>query len=323
MKNRNYWCYRINREAIDFFAEELMLGRLRQGWGYDKGQNLRKMTVDEGAGRNRAMLKVRKGDILLIPHLPVREEVAIVKATEDWETGYRFKIDSKHKDYGHIFPVKFIKSFTRGNKEVTANLRSTLKNKLRFWNINHCAADVEKLLTVRNDLKTFQEWDDRLQSSTESVFEEFFNEQSFADTLYDKLNEQFANAEWEQALIHGLRQLFPFYTIEKVGGTNEQYHGTDILVRLPSISPDYGYAIAIQVKDYEGYVHPEVIDQINKADYWQDENVKLIDKIVITTKANKDDNEHLLNNDSDVKFIFADELKKILLEIGKSFIGIK
>jgi len=44
-------------------------------------------------------------------------------------------------DYGHIFPARFIKRFTRNNENVTGNLRSTLKNPSRFWSINHYSDD--------------------------------------------------------------------------------------------------------------------------------------------------------------------------------------
>jgi hypothetical protein len=322
---KNYWGYRIDNSRIDFFSEELNAGRLRQGWGYNEGQDLRDMTVDEGAGRNRAMLKVKKGDILLVPHLPAWDDVAIVEATEDWESGYRFEIDPELEDYGHIFPAKFIKPFTRNNEKVPAAVRSTLKNIQRFWNINHCSEDIGELLSTEDDLSMSQGWDERLESATNRIFNETFHQTDFANKLYDKLNRQFGNEEWEHALVYGLQQLFPSYIVERVGGTIEQHHGTDILVKLPGILPDFYYAIAIQVKDYSGFVSKDVIDQINKADkYWQDnENVKLIDKIVIITKADREENMHLPDNDSNVKFIFAGELNALLLEIGKRIIGIK
>lgn len=61
--------------------------------------------------------------------------------------------------------------------------------------------------------------------------------------------------------------------------------------------------------------------QINKAEVLNDENLKLIDKIVIVTKAEKELNAKLLENDQDVNFIFAEDLKEILTEIGKKIIG--
>ena len=326
MSKKNYWCYRIDTSRIKFFTKELNEGRLRQGWGWDEAQDLRNFKLDEGAGRNRPMFnKVKKGDILLIPQLPNWGEVALVEATEDWNKGYVFEIDQTLGDYGHIFPAKYLKKFSRNNENVTGNLRSTLKNPSRFWNINHYSDDVEILLSSQlTELSKRQDHNSRLESSIGIVFNEVFDEKLFADKLYEKLTEQFTREEWEFALVYGLKQIFPFYQIERVGGKEEKNHGTDILIKLPSLLSNYSYAIAIQVKDYDGFVGNEVISQINKADaYWESENLKLIEKIVIITKAKKDDNIRLLEHDKNVKFIFATELKQLLSEIGKCFTGMK
>ena len=326
MSKKNYWCYRIDTSRIKFFTKELNEGRLRQGWGWDEAQDLRDFKLDEGAGRNRPMFnKVKKGDILLIPQLPNWGEVALVEATEDWNKGYVFEIDQTLGDYGHIFPAKYLKKFSRNNENVTGNLRSTLKNPSRFWNINHYSDDVEILLSSQlTELSKRQDHNSRLESSIGIVFNEVFDEKLFADKLYEKLTEQFTREEWEFALVYGLKQIFPFYQIERVGGKEEKNHGTDILIKLPSLLSNYSYAIAIQVKDYDGFVGNEVISQINKADaYWESENLKLIEKIVIITKAKKDDNIRLLEHDKNVKFIFATELKQLLSEIGKCFTGMK
>lgn len=54
-KGKNFWGYRICNESAEFFCKELNEGRLRQGWGYELGQNLRNLTVDEGASYNLKM----------------------------------------------------------------------------------------------------------------------------------------------------------------------------------------------------------------------------------------------------------------------------
>lgn len=326
MRKRNYWCYRVDTSKIKYFTDELNEGRLRQGWGWDDAQDLRNFKMDEGAGRNRPIFnKVKKGDILLIPQIPNWGEVALVEATEDWNKGYVFEIDPTLGDYGHIFPAKYLKKFSRNNENVTGNLRSTLKNPSRFWNINHYSDDVEILLSSQvTELSKRQDHNSRLESSIGTVFNEVFDETVFADKLYEKLTEQFTREEWEFALVYGLKQMFPFYQIERVGGKEEKNHGTDILIKLPSILSNYSYGIAIQVKDYDGFVGNEVVSQINKAgNYWDSENLKLIEKIVIITKAKKDENIRLLEHDKNVKFIFATELKQLLTEIGKCFIGMK
>lgn len=324
MSDKNYWCYRVDKTRISYFVKELSEGRLRQGWGWDNAQDLRNFRLDEGAGRNMPMFKrVKKGDILLIPQLPNWGEVALVEATEDWNKGYFFEIDKNLCDYGHVFPAKYLKKFSRNNENVTGNLRSTLKNPSRFWNINHYSEDVESLLDKQvTELSKKQDYDSRLENSIGSVFNEVFDEAIFSDKLYHKFTQQFTREEWEFALVYGLRKMFPFYQIDRVGGKEEIKHGTDILIKLPSILSNHSYAIAIQVKDFEGFVGNEVISQINKADsHWNNENITLIEKIVIITKAKKNENIILLERDKSVKFIFAIELQEILKEIGKRFIG--
>ncbi len=324
MRKKHFWCYRIDTRNIKFFRSEMQENRLRQGWGWDEKQNLRDLKMDQGAKRNLPMFKkVKKGDIVLIPRLPTWGEVSIVQATEDWNTGYKFEISKEYKDYGHIFPIKYIKKFKRNNENVTGNIRGTLKNPSRFWNINHYASDVEKILSVEeSELSKNQDYKSRFENSINIIFNEIFDNQMFENKLFEKVSEQFSREEWEYALVYGLKKLFPFYQIERVGGMGEQEHGTDILVKIPSFLLNYEYCIAIQVKDYSGTVDEKVINQIDKADsYWNSENLKLIEKIVIITKAKEDKNLHLLENSSDVKFIFANDLKQLLSEIGKSFIG--
>lgn len=319
---KNYWGYRIDKNRIGFFMDELNNGRLRQGWGWHESQNLRDFKMDGGAKRNMPMFhKVKKGDILFVPRLPSWGEVAIVEATEDWNVGYQFEIYQEYGDYGHIFPARFIKRFTRNNEHVTGNIRSTLRNPSRFWNINRYVEDIEKLLSQDSLLKE-QDHHSRLTSTVGEVFNNVFDDQEFTKQIYDKLNEQFTGVEWESALVDGLQELCPFYQIERVGGKKEKNHGTDILIKLPSPLEGYQYAIAIQVKDYEGKVSESVINQINKADdYWQnEEGLKLIDKWLIITKAPKDSNNEIENNESGVKVIFANELKALLSRIAKNMI---
>jgi hypothetical protein len=321
---KNYWAYRVDKSKISFFQKELLNGNLRQGWGWLPEQELPEPKIDQGARRNLPMYNnVKRGDILLIPRLPDWDKVAIVEATEDWNKGYRFEIDRNLKDYGHIFPAKYIKRFARYNEHVK-KIRSALIGRSRFWNINNYGKYIEELLEKEQaELEKNQDHKSRLENSIGSVFNEIFNEENFSEKLYSKLIEQFGREEWEYALVHGLRQLFPHYDIQRVGGTSESEHGTDILVRIPGIIPDFEYCIAIQVKDYEGFVASDVITQINKADYWNSDSMKLIEKIVIITKAKEDENLELSNNESGVKFIFASELKQILSKIGQAYIGYK
>ena len=146
-KKRNYWGYRICNGSADYFYKELNEGRLRQGWGYDSGQDLRNLTVDDGARNNLKMYnEVKKGDILLIPRIPSWEEISIAEATEDWSVGYRYDIPKEQGDFGHIFPARFIMSFNRYSSNVKDNIRSSFHCLRRFWTMNACAEEIEKIM---------------------------------------------------------------------------------------------------------------------------------------------------------------------------------
>ena len=147
----NYWGYRIDSKYAYFLFDEVQAGRLRQGWGYKDSQNLRLDNIDESARRNLAIFnKVKKGDILLIPHMREWDEITIVEATMDFSEGYRFEIAhvEKDDDYGHIFPVRYLKKFSKHNYRVGADIKETFKCRSRFWNIDRCAEDIENILKI-------------------------------------------------------------------------------------------------------------------------------------------------------------------------------
>ena len=317
-----YWGYRIDTSQIDFFTEELEHGRLRQGWGYNLGQDLRRLTMDEGASRNVRMFnEVKKGDILLVPRLPDWDKVSIVEATEDWNKGYEFDIPKKPKDYGHIFPAKCCGAFRRGNKHVSGNIRSTLKNPSRFWNIDHYSDDIEKICAAdKEDLGHVIDDKDRLKNAIEYAFHQVFKREDFGEKVYEKLNAEFSNIQWENVLVEVLKSQYPHSHVERVGGPKEVKHGTDILIQVPGVGPEQHYAIAVQVKDHTGSVGAEVIDQIKKASHWNQPDQKLIEKVIIITRSRESENPHLV--DEDVKFIFAEELKSMLTQYALSQMGL-
>lgn len=323
---KNYWGYRINKNKIDFFRSELEQGRLRQGWGWDEKQRLTELKMDSGAKRNLPIFnKVKKGDILLIPRLPTWGEVAIAEATEDFDLGYKYEVDSSLNDYGHIFPAKLIKQFTRKNESVSGDMRSTLKNVSRFWNVGHCADAIEKIIKQSDkDLRSEQSFVNRFHNILSDSLKNSFDTDRFANELYERLNENLSNEEWEYALVEGLKKIYPApIVVERTGGILEKQHGTDILIKFPGLS-DYQYAIAIQIKDYSGHMSGYAVKQISKADdYWKSQGLVLIDKYVIVTKCKQENNAAIESIDKSVKIIFASELKGLLMKMGMSKTGFK
>ena len=311
------WGFRIATGHIEYLAEELEHGRLRQGWGYDQGQNLRNLTFDAGARRNLRMLNVRKGDLLLVPRLPVWNLVAIVEATEDWSSGYKFAIDPAIGDLGHIFPAKFVTSFARDNEHVAGDIRATLRNPSRFWNIDHLDADIRRLCETGGDLGLSKTPLEKARDIAASVFHDVLATGAFRNKVFERLNQRLEGKDWERVLQAVMTMRYPTGIVEVVQGTSEAHHGTDILVRLPDITGESRYAIAIQVKDHMGTVDTAAVEQISKADYWNEQHgLVLIQRVVVFTRATRADNANLakLEQKTGVQIVFGDALQNILDE---------
>lgn len=326
---KNYWGFRIDSRFISFFRNELFNGRLRIGWGWETGQDLRNITVDAGAKQNLPIYnRVKKGDILIVPHLPSFGEVVIAEATEDFKTGYKFEISKEYGDYGHIFPAKFVKSFVRQNENVSGDIRRSLKFKRRFWNMNAYSDDIDRLIECESDnLKNQQSKKIRYDNVIHDAFFDNFDENRFSEKIYTEMNKQFTNEEWEFALVAGLQKMLPTpINVERTGGKSEKKHGCDIMIHYPGIMDDE-YVIGIQIKDYDDVVGSLAVNQVSKADdFFEDnENVKLIDKYVIITKAKRKNNANLEKyaKQNNVKVIFADELKVLLCNMGKAAMGLE
>lgn len=320
----NYWGYRIDVKYRNYFYKELQNSRLRQGWGWNESQDLSLGNdFDSGARKNLPIYnKVKKGDILLVPRIEAWDEVVIVEATDDFNKGYLFSIDENLGDYGHIFPVRFIKRFSRNNTNVDADIRETLKCKLRFWNINRCEKSIKKILdTPAIDLVTKSNYEERFRKRVESSFDE----DAFADSIYDELNKDAQASEWEYILCEGFKRLLPdSYSIDTTSNKIEKDHGADIIIRIPGILNET-YIIAIQVKDYSSVVDIGVVDQICKADdyFSKEEGSILIDKYLIVIRSQSDVNEILINHakKKNVKILFDKDVKNLLSKMGRSFLG--
>ena len=327
-REKNYWGYRIDVKNQDFFFKELEQGRLRQGWGYAENQKLPD-TKDSDARKNFSMYNnVKKGDILLIPRLPDWGSVAIAEAAEDWDKGYKFEIDDEKKDFGHIFPARYIGCFNRHGKDVSGNIQSTLKARNRFWNISRLSKDVEKIIQNLENNKisvSVNESIENIISEEMETYLKLLNE--FSETIYKKYDDKFKAADWEKVLKNILEKIYPSeYIVENIGGIKEEKHGTDISITIPGIFENY--VIAIQIKNYKDVVNniDTIIEQINKSEEYEwSNNRKLIDKILIITSAKKKDNLNLVEKcqEKNIKVIFSEELKKLILLSNIKNIGLK
>lgn len=315
-----YWGYRIDTSSLDYFRKELCEGRLRQGWGWDPGQDLRKFGTDDfldaGAGKNRRIFEqVKEGHILLVPHLPHSEQVAIVEAVQDFELGYRF--DKTLEDYGHCFPAKLIGSFTRSSEVVRADIRTTLRYRGRFWNLDVYRESIQRILSSsENDRNKPSTPTDRLESAVEQAFG------ALRTRLFDQLSSQYEGKDWEPVLVEVFKRIYPDYLVEHTAGPSESEHGTDILISIPGMDGrEHEYAIAVQVKDHDSLTE-EAIKQIQAApEYWEKERpYRFVDKCVVLTKDESKEGQRV--DAGDTKIIRANELSKIIEEYARRAIPI-
>jgi len=316
-----YWVFRVDTDHLPMLQSELANGRLRQGWGWTEKQDLRNMTVDEGAGRNLRMLhEVKKGDRLLVPHLPEYGKVTIVEATDDWDRGYCFRRHPKSEDHGHVFPAERITHFQRRHRSIPAAIRSTLRTPSRFWNIDSLRNEVDEILGAGDALDEDASPQDRWRQTVHEVL----RESGLRERLSEKVNRYYEAGEWEYVLEEALQQLYPGWTVERTGGRAEAEHGTDILAKIPQVGGDGFYGVAIQVKDYQGAVDHSPVDQLRRAkesDYWRGQGVKIIDLVLAITRGQSDLNVSLKNyaEEHGIRILWSSEIDELLLRAAARF----
>lgn len=325
MNTPNYWGFRINSkdgEALKYLVSEIHEGRLRQGWGWDIKQDLRNLQLDEGARANIPIFNnVKQGDYLLIPHCPSYAFVSIVRAAQDFSTGYSFKIDKK--DYGHIFPIEkdFHLEFARNSKVVDADLRSTLRTPMRFWNMNNYGDSILKIIdSSLDDRKTPSQNEQRTIEMLEEAIVFSLNENMLRQKLGELFEKCFQASEWEFALRKSLELLLPHCYVKRVGGKQEAKHGCDLAVFIPSIEKDRQYVIGIQIKDYKGIVGSDVINQIKREGYWtEDSGYTLIDKYLIIIDSSRDVNTKLEEEaqKNNVRVLYKNDVYELLSRAAK------
>jgi hypothetical protein len=318
-----FWAFRVDRRYLTALAVELRQGRLRQGWGWDSKQDLRAMQVDAGAGRNRRMFdEVKKGDRVLIPHLPGYGHITIAEATEDWNLGYDFSIWKKSSDHGHIFPARALRNFRRGNSNVAASIEGTFRNPSRFWNISNLQEDIEHVLSLPPE--NLESTSPVVGSWHQSV-EELVQETGLQKNLFAKAHKDFSNSDWEYLLTDVLQRLNPAWKVKRTGGKAEAAHGTDILLTIPNAFRDGYYGIAIQVKDYEGFVNDDPLHQILKAkgEFWKDRGIQILELVIVLVRGDKQAGHQLGESatKAGVRIIWSTDVEKLIFLSACNFLA--
>jgi hypothetical protein len=313
-RNQQYWAFRIHTRNVAAIEKELLQGRLRQGWGSVPGQDLRNMMVDDGARRNRRMYEqVKKGDRLLIPHLPHYGQITVAEATQDWNEGYIFSPLEGFNEYGHIFPAKRLTNFARTNRHVPAALRDTFRNPSRFWNVTNLAGEIDEIIKrspveLESTSSVVDRWKEKIA--------QLVQESALDDKMYNAARGYTSKSDWEFLLVAALQALNPQWEVKRTGGRAEVEHGTDILATMPDIFARDTYGVAIQVKDFEDKVGTAPLEQIRKAtEFWKSRHIRILDRVLILLNCDRVGNEEIQEaaaKHPEVRIIWGPDVHKLV-----------
>jgi hypothetical protein len=316
------WAFRVDSRYLAGLDGELQNGKLRQGWGWDSRQDLRAMEVDAGAGRNRPMFnRVKRGDRLLIPHLPRYGHITIAEATEDWNRGYNFSVWEKSGDHGDIFPARPLQNFRRGNPNVPAAVEGTFRNPSRFCNITYLQKDIEHVLSLPAEnlqatIAVVDHWHQQI--------EDIVKESGLRERLFTAAQEYFSKSDWEYLLTDVLRRLNPGWKVKRTGGKAEVKHGTDILATIPDVFQRKYYSVAIRVKDYKGFVNDDPIHQILKArHFWPDFGIEILQLVIVLVGGDKQASHQLEESamKAGVRLIWSTDVEELAFRSACGFIS--
>lgn len=128
------WFWNIDLSNQEYFNEELLQGRLRQGWGYleslnlhviqNKMDNAEQLNDNENATWTRcaSMLNsIQADDLIAVKNLPSGDVFTLVRVAGD----YQFSL-GEIGDYGHFLPVEIVSVFNKHAAVVPAPLVNAL-----------------------------------------------------------------------------------------------------------------------------------------------------------------------------------------------------
>ena len=322
----NCWAMRTSRveeEHRTFLLHELHAGRLRQGWGYKKSQDLRCIEglwatgeqlseEQQSAARHWRMGNgpgddcMQVGDLVAVPNMPDDGLFTICRIEGD----YYFEIAEEFGDFGHVRPVEVLtlKGVSNDHHLVDAGLRRSFRARQRLWNINvHCDT-LNRILQARLAPEALTVGSTP-EGRVESVVSELITDplDLMAQRLGRALPESVRAEEWEPVLRVALESLFPV-SVHHTGGSSER--GADIEIVIPNpFEEDRDWIVPVQVKDYEGEVGPEVADQLEEAFETRSQSGRVIAVVLLVSNADAakalEDRMRELQRQYGVPFIFC------------------
>jgi len=333
--SRSYWAMRTWQEYSDVIFKEISKGSLRQGWGYDNSQNLHvlqrivdenkndywtKLTQDQkDAFSNLVMYdngvesgRIKKGDIILTPNLPKNGFFSLMEVSGDYVYNILDFGDGEH-DLGHILPVQLLSGTTginKFNEFVDADIRRTLRCRLRIWSLNGYSEEIDKIIeqlrlnrslssAVDASTKLDIAWDSALKSAQITLIE----------SLGKELDSKFKAAEWEEPLVKVFEKIYPEADVQHTGGPFE--NGADIVVNLPNYFDPActPFRIVVQVKNFTDIMSDtHALDQIKMAIKSYSTDSHVIAAVILST-ANSVSDEFL----KELSQVQADTVAKVTL----------
>lgn len=331
-RQRRYWGFRTDRNNKELLLSELENGRLRQGWGWDDSQDLRRIRevkeqggawweqlteVQREAYKNFKMLgegedSIRRGDIVLVPNLPQHGLFCVATVNGDYYFE-RLHLEAAQQtsglaeDYGHVLPVDLLtpEGVNRYAEGVHADIRRTLRAQNRIWNCDWCGRHIDAILEARDRGEQLTEprtGRQRAQAAWESAVQQA--RRTLESELERTLHANFRAAEWEEPIVIALSKLYPpsVAEVEWVAGADE--HGADILVRITDHFADSAWQILIQVKDYvEEIAAVGALGQLETAHAHYGQQAPVVSAVVMTTADRAADN-------------FLEELQRVEKRLG-------
>ena len=163
VEGRGYWVMRTSPGRRPFIWAEAQRGRLRQGWGWEDGQDLeviaeavrlgRELDEDQRiAWRSRRMRAaepdgMRLGDLIVAPNLPEWGFLSVFRLTGSYSWD---PVDKGIEDkFGHVLPVQLLaERVDRRGPEVSEALRAITRVPSRLYTIRGYGGDVEEVVRL-------------------------------------------------------------------------------------------------------------------------------------------------------------------------------
>ncbi len=310
------WFWNIDLNNQEYFQNELLAGRLRQGWGYDKKLDLRRLydkvnkneelDNEEQRAWNRCyamLLYINVNDLVVIKNLPNREQFTLVKITGK----YNFQIDEKIDDYGHYLPISIIESFNKYSSLVPTTMINALNREQNPIRITY-----KHDLAVRN-LSLLPKPDIAAYANTPETFKEKMEgwRKNLLPHLKESLHSSITPTEAEKLILEMLRH----DGLEVIWNAGANEKGADL---LSTVQVRYGLdtKLAIQVKKHFGIDNDiNALKQIENA--FQEHKVQAGLIVTMADTLGNDFQKYLdeLRQKYNIQVLYGDDLYLRLLEL--------